>query len=49
MESFPLAGWLIMIVPPILMILSVGLFYRREVARERLEDELLRRDIEEDS
>lgn len=48
-ESFPITGWLIMIVPPVLMILSVALFYRREVTRERLEDKLLRRDIEEDS
>lgn len=46
MDSFPLSGWLIMIVPPILMILSVALFYRREVKKERLEDELLQRDTE---
>ena len=46
MDSFPLFGWLIMIVPPILMIVSVVLFYVREVKKERLEDELLKQDAE---
>jgi len=46
MDSFPLSGWLIMIVPPILMIVSVLLFYRSEVKKERLEDELLQQDAE---
>ncbi|GAA2028312.1 hypothetical protein GCM10009720_05170 [Yaniella flava] len=46
MDSFPLFGWLIMIVPPILMITAVVLFYVREVKKERLEDELLKQEIE---
>lgn len=46
MESFPLSGWLILIVPPILMITSVVLFYLRELKKERLEDELLQQDTE---
>jgi Na+-transporting NADH:ubiquinone oxidoreductase subunit NqrD len=41
MGGFPLSGWLIMIVPPALMILSVVIWYFREVKRERLEDELI--------
>lgn len=46
MEAFPLSGWLIMIVPPVLMITSVVLFYLKEVKKERLEDELLKQDFE---
>ena len=46
MDSFPLSGWLIMIVPPILMITSVVLFYLRELKKEKLENELLRQDTE---
>jgi len=46
MGGFPLSAWLIMTVPPVLMILSVVIFYRKEVKREKLEDELLRRDID---
>lgn len=46
MDGFPLSGWLIMTVPPVLMILSVVIFYMREVRRERLEDDLLKRDVE---
>lgn len=45
-DAFPLSGWLIMTVPPVLMILSVVIFYMREVRRERLEDDLLKRDVE---
>lgn len=41
MGGFPLAGWFILIVPPILMITSVIIWYFREVKREKLEDELL--------
>lgn len=37
-----------MTVPPVLMILSVVIFYMREVRRERLEDDLLKRDVERD-
>lgn len=48
MDAFPLSGWLIMTVPPVLMILSVVIFYLREVRRERLEDDLLKRDVERD-
>ena len=40
MDSFPLSGWLIMLVPPILMITSVVLFYLRELRKEKLENEL---------
>lgn len=43
MGGFPLEGWIIMIVPPILMILSVVLWYFKEVKREKLEDELLKK------
>lgn len=46
MESFPLSGWLILIVPPILMITAVVLFYLRELKKEKLEDELLHQDTE---
>ncbi len=41
MGGFPLAGWIIMIVPPSLMIISVLIWYFKEVKREKLEDELL--------
>ena len=41
MGGFPLAGWLILIVPPALMITSVLIWYFKEVQREKLEDELL--------
>ncbi|HIW13158.1 MAG TPA: hypothetical protein H9891_08430 [Candidatus Salinicoccus stercoripullorum] len=43
MGGFPLTGWLIMIVPPVLMILSVALWYVREVKMEKLENELIRK------
>lgn len=43
MDGFPLTGWLIMIVPPVLMIISVSLWYVREVKMERLENELVRK------
>ena len=43
MDGFPLTGWLIMIVPPVLMILSVVLWYVREVKMEKLENELIRK------
>lgn len=46
MFGFPLSGWLLLVVPPILMIASVVIFYYKEVKRERLEDELLKRDVE---
>lgn len=46
MFGFPISGWLLMVLPPILMITSVAIFYYKEVKRERLEDELLKRDIE---
>lgn len=46
MDAFPLSGWLILIVPPVLMIASVVLFYLREIKKERLEDELLKQDFE---
>ncbi|TQL71694.1 hypothetical protein FB556_2189 [Enteractinococcus coprophilus] len=44
MDSFPVSGWLILLVPPILMITSVVLFYLRELKKERLEDQLLQRE-----
>lgn len=47
MFGFPLSGWLLLVIPPILMILAVAIFYYREVKRERLEDELLKQDREE--
>ncbi len=43
MDAFPLTGWLILIVPPILMILSVALWYVREVKMEKMEDELIKK------
>lgn len=43
MGGFPLTGWLIMIVPPVLMILSVVIWYVREVKMEKLENELIRK------
>ena len=43
MGGFPLEGWIIMIVPPILMILSVVIWYFKEVKREKLEDKLLKK------
>ena len=41
MGGFPLSGWFIMVVPPVLMILSVAIWYFREVKREKMEDELI--------
>jgi hypothetical protein len=46
MFGFPLSGWLILVVPPVLMIATVVIFYWRETKREQLEDELLKRDGE---
>ena len=43
MDAFPLTGWLILIVPPVLMILSVALWYAREVKMEKMEDELIKK------
>ncbi|SFK67396.1 hypothetical protein [Salinicoccus halodurans] len=43
MGGFPLSGWLIIILPPVLMILSVVLWYIREVKMEKLENELVRK------
>lgn len=48
MFGFPLSGWLLFVIPPILMITAVAIFYYRELKRERLEDELLKRDREGD-
>ena len=41
MGGFPLSRWFIMVVPPVLMILSVVIWYFREVKREKMEDELI--------
>lgn len=38
--AFPLSWWLIMIVPPVLMIGVVSLWYAREVKIEKAEDKL---------
>lgn len=43
MDAFPISGWLILILPPILMIGSVALWYAREVKMEKLENELFRK------
>lgn len=43
MDAFPLAGWLILILPPILMIGSVAIWYAREVKMEKLENELFKK------
>ncbi|WP_197073388.1 hypothetical protein [Salinicoccus sediminis] len=43
MHGWISADWLIMIVPPVLMILSVVLWYVREVKMEKLENELIRK------
>lgn len=43
MDAFPLSGWLILIVPPVLMIGSVAIWYAREVKMEKLENELFRK------
>lgn len=40
MGYFPLSGWLILLLPPILMIGGVVIFYFRELKRERQENEL---------
>lgn len=40
MDAFPLSGWLILILPPILMIGSVVIWYIRELKMEKLENEL---------
>lgn len=43
MDAFPISGWLILILPPILMIGSVAIWYAREVKMEKLENELFRK------
>ncbi|SDK76514.1 hypothetical protein [Lacicoccus qingdaonensis] len=40
MDAFPISGWLILILPPILFIGSVVIWYIREVKMEKLENEL---------
>lgn len=43
MDAFPISGWLILILPPILFIGSVALWYAREVKMEKLENELFKK------
>mgnify|MGYP001134480042 CR=1 FL=1 len=43
MDAFPISGWLILILPPILMIGSVVIWYVRELKMEKLENELFRK------
>ncbi len=40
MDAFPISGWLILILPPILFIGSVVIWYIRELKMEKLENEL---------
>ena len=43
MDAFPISGWLILILPPVLMIGSVVIWYVRELKMEKLENELFRK------
>ena len=40
MAAFPLSAWLIIVVPPVLMIGGLLVWYRSEAKKEKLEDEL---------
>ncbi len=43
MDAFPISGWLILILPPILFIGSVVIWYIRELKMEKLENELFKK------